>query len=213
MIVKDVMKKTVISVEPETTVPEAKELMNRNNISKLPVVKGGKLVGIITKNDLLQAGPSLATTLDMYEISYLLSKLNVKKIMTAKVITCSPDDVVEEAARIMVDRQIGCLPVVKNGTLVGIITENDLFQLFTNMFGAAEKGVRVVVLCDDRPGQMSAIVEKIAAENGNIISSVTSTSGEKSKRQLTLKVTGVPLAKVKKILSGLKFNIEDIRSI
>ena len=97
MIVKDVMKKSVITVEPETTVTEAKELMNKNNISKLPVVKGGKLVGIITKNDLLQAGPSLATTLDMYEISYLLSKLNVKKIMTTKVFSVSPDDVVEEA--------------------------------------------------------------------------------------------------------------------
>lgn len=213
MIVKDVMKKTVISVEPETTVTEAKELMNKNNISKLPVIKGGKLVGIITKNDLLQAGPSLATTLDMYEISYLLSKLNVKKIMTSKVITCVPDDVVEEAARIMVEKQIGCLPVVKNNAVVGIITENDLFQLFTNMFGAAEKGVRAVVLCDDKPGQMAAIVEKIAAENGNIISSVTSTKGEKAKRQLTLKVTGVTMPKVKKILGDLKMEVEDIRSI
>ncbi len=213
MIVKDVMKKTVISVEPETTVPEAKELMNKNNISKLPVIKGGKLVGIITKNDLLQAGPSLATTLDMYEISYLLSKLNVKKIMTTKVITCTPDDVVEEAARIMVEKQIGCLPVVKNGVVVGIITENDLFQLFTNMFGANVKGVRVTVVADDTPGHLAQIAERIAADGGNIISSITSTAGEKSKRQLTLKVTGLTMAKLRKVFVELKLEVEDIRSI
>ena len=213
MIVKDVMKKSVITVEPETTVTEAKELMNKNNISKLPVVKGGKLVGIITKNDLLQAGPSLATTLDMYEISYLLSKLNVKKIMTTKVLTVSPDDVVEEAARVMVEKQVGCLPVVKGNALVGIITENDLFYIFTQMFGATQKGVRAIVCLDDAPGEMAKIAQKIAEAGGNIISLVTSASSDKKKRPLTLKVAGVSLAKIKKIFADLKCPVEDIRNV
>lgn len=213
MIVKDVMKKNVISVEPECTVPEAKELMNKNNISKLPVIKGGKLVGIITKNDLLQAGPSLATTLDMYEISYLLSKLNVKKIMTQKVITCAPDDVVEDAARTMVEKQIGCLPVVKNGVVVGIITENDLFRLFTDMFSGAEKGVRATLVLDDTPGLLAKISEKIAEEKGNIISAVTSDLSTKSKRLLTLKVADITLAKVKKIFADFQIEVADIRNI
>ncbi len=213
MIVKDIMKKNVISVEPETTVTEAKELMNKNNISKLPVIKGGKLVGIITKNDLLQAGPSLATTLDMYEISYLLSKLNVKKIMTAKVITASPDDVVEDAARVMVEKQIGCLPVVKNGVVVGIITENDLFMLFTDMFSGTEKGIRAALVFDDTPGQMASVSEKIAAAGGNIISAVTSVLPAKSKRLLTLKVADITMAKLKNIFSDLQIQVDDIRNI
>ena len=213
MIVKDVMKKNVISVEPETTVTEAKELMNKNNISKLPVIKGGKLAGIITKNDLLQAGPSLATTLDMYEISYLLSKLNVKKIMTAEVVTASPDDVVEEAARVMVEKQIGCLPVVKNGVVVGIITENDLFRLFTDMFSGTEKGIRATLVFDDKPGQMACVSEKIAAEGGNIISAVTSVLPAKSKRLLTLKVADIDMPKLEKIFADLQIQVEDIRNI
>ncbi len=213
MIVKDVMKKSVITVEPETTVTEAKELMNKNNISKLPVVKGGKLVGIITKNDLLQAGPSLATTLDMYEISYLLSKLNVKKIMTTKVFSVSPDDVVEEAAKIMVEKQVGCLPVVKGSALVGIITESDLFFMFAEMFGVTQKGVRAVVYPDDAPGEMAKIAQKIAEAGGNIVSLVTTASSDKKKRPLTLKVTGVPLAKLKKIFADLKCPMEDIRNV
>lgn len=213
MIVKDVMKKNVISVEPETTVTEAKELMNKNNISKLPVIKGGKLAGIITKNDLLQAGPSLATTLDMYEISYLLSKLNVKKIMTSEVVTASPDDVVEEAARVMVEKQIGCLPVVKNGVVVGIITENDLFRLFTDMFSGTEKGIRATLVFDDKPGQMACVSEKIAAEGGNIISAVTSVLPAKSKRLLTLKVADIDMPKLEKIFADLQIQVEDIRNI
>ena len=213
MIVKDVMKKNVISVEPETTVTEAKELMNKNNISKLPVIKGGKLAGIITKNDLLQAGPSLATTLDMYEISYLLSKLNVKKIMTAEVVTASPDDVVEDAARVMVEKQIGCLPVVKNGVVVGIITENDLFRLFTDMFSGTEKGIRATLVFDDKPGQMACVSEKIAAEGGNIISAVTSVLPAKSKRLLTLKVADLDLPKLEKIFADLQIQVEDVRNI
>ncbi|MBD5438566.1 MAG: CBS domain-containing protein [Treponema sp.] len=213
MIVKDVMKKNVISVEPETTVTEAKELMNKNNISKLPVIKGGKLAGIITKNDLLQAGPSLATTLDMYEISYLLSKLNVKKIMTSEVVTASPDDVVEDAARVMVEKQIGCLPVVKNGVVVGIITENDLFRLFTDMFSGTEKGIRATLVFDDKPGQMACVSEKIAAEGGNIISAVTSVLPAKSKRLLTLKVADLDLPKLEKIFADLQIQVEDVRNI
>ena len=213
MIVKDVMKKNVISVEPETTVTEAKELMNKNNISKLPVIKGGKLAGIITKNDLLQAGPSLATTLDMYEISYLLSKLNVKKIMTSEVVTASPDDVVEDAARVMVEKQIGCLPVVKNGVVVGIITENDLFRLFTDMFSGTEKGIRATLVFDDKPGQMACVSEKIAAEGGNIISAVTSVLPAKSKRLLTLKVADIDMPKLEKIFADLQIQVVDGRNI
>ena len=142
MIVKEVMRTNVVFISSETKITEAKNIMMENKFSKLPVVDYGKLVGIVTKNDLLKAEPSLATTLDMFEIGYLLSKLTVKKVMMTNVITVSPDEVVEEAARIMVDNEISCLPVVKDDALIGIITESDLFNLFTDMFGARQKGVQ-----------------------------------------------------------------------
>lgn len=211
MIIKDVMRTSVITVTPETTVTEAKELMTKNNISKLPVLDHDKLVGIITKNDLLKAGPSQATTLDMYEISYLLSKLTVKKAMCAKVISVSPSEVVEEAARIMVDNQIGCLPVVKDGVLVGIVTENDLFHLFTEMFGSRSKGVRAVLIVDDKPGQIVKLTKLIADVSGNIVSAVTTEMESTGKRRLTIKICGVDLNKVKEIIEECAFEVEDLR--
>lgn len=213
MIVKEVMRTNVISVSSDVNVTEAKDLMNRNNISKLPVIDHGKLVGIITKNDLLQAGPSQATTLDMYEISYLLSKLTVKKVMCAKVITTRPDEVVEEAARIMVDNQVGCLPVVKENAVVGIITESDLFHLFTDMFGARTKGVRAVVVIDDTPGQLAKLAQKIADAGGNIVSAVTSDLNENQKRLLTIKASGIEIDKMKEILNDISAISEDVRML
>ena len=105
MIVKDVMTKNLIFVYPETSITEAKAIMTKKNISKLPVLdKNNQLVGLITKNDMAKAGPSDATSLDMFEIGYLLSKLTVEKFMTKKVVTVSENEVVEEAARIMVNK-------------------------------------------------------------------------------------------------------------
>ena len=123
------------------------------------------------------------------------------------------DDVVEEAARIMVEKQVGCLPVVKGSALVGIITESDLFFMFAEMFGVTQKGVRAVVYPNDTPGEMAKISQKIAEAGGNIVSLVTTAPSDKKKRPLTLKVTGVPLAKVKKIFTDLKCPVEDIRNV
>ena len=116
MIISTVMTKDPVCVFDDTSVTEAKQIMNQNNFSKLPVLNHSKkLVGIITKNDIAKASPSAATSLDMYEISYLLSKLTCGKCMTKDVVTISEDTVVEEAAKIMIDTNIGCVPVVKNG--------------------------------------------------------------------------------------------------
>ncbi|WP_461248996.1 CBS domain-containing protein, partial [Treponema sp. R6D11] len=101
--------------------------MDKEKISHIPVLnKSNEIVGLITRSDLLKAGPSPATSLDMYEISYLLSKLTVEKMMEKKVITVQENEVVEEAARIMVDNGIGCLPVLNGNLLTGIITDSDI---------------------------------------------------------------------------------------
>ena len=214
MIVKDVMTRNPVYVSPETTLTEAKALMTKKNINKLPVIdKNDRLAGIITKNDLAKAGPSDATTLDMYEIGYLLSKLTVEKIMTKKVVTVSENEIVEEAARIMVDNQIGCLPVMKDDILIGIVTESDLFHLFTNMFGARHEGVRVTISSADKPGQLAKIAEKIAALNGNIVSVVTDELKEPGVRRLTIKATDITLERMQSILSDCGVSVEDIRVV
>lgn len=212
MIVKTVMTQDVVSVLPETRLTEARALMAKKAISKLPVLsKSGELVGIITKNDLAKAGPSQATTLDMYELGYLLSKLTVEKAMTRKVVTVDENEVIEEAARIMVDNQVGCLPVMAQGVLTGIVTESDLFHLFTEMFGARQKGVRVNLSMSDEVGQVASIAAKIAERKGNIISIVTRESKDKGLRRLTIKTTGIIMEEMQEVLKECGLEADDIR--
>ena len=214
MIVKDVMTKNLIFVYPETSITEAKAIMTKKNISKLPVLdKNNQLVGLITKNDMAKAGPSDATSLDMFEIGYLLSKLTVEKFMTKKVVTVSENEVVEEAARIMVDNEIGCVPVMKNDLVVGIVTESDLFHLFTDMFGARYSGVRATLSLDDKPGQLVKIVTQIAELKGNIVSVVTQESKDSSQRKITIKASGVTQNQMEQIFASLGVVPEDLRVI
>lgn len=212
MKVSDFMSKNPIYIFPDTSVTDAKALMTKEKISKLPVLdKSNKLVGIVTKNDLLKAGPSSASTLDIYELGYLLSKLKVEKIMVKKVITVDADEVVEEAARIMADEKIGCLPVMKDDILTGIITEVDLFGAFITMFGARYPGVRAVVELAEKPGELARIADAVAAKNGNIVSIVTSDGCDVSKRAVTIKIGNLDLSTVEEIISSLNIKLLDIR--
>jgi len=214
MIIRDVMTKDPICVTETTSVTEAKRIMTEKKISKLPVLNSSKkLVGIITKNDIVKVSPSEATTLDMYEISSLLNKLTCQKFMTKKVITVGEDEIVEQAARIMDDNNIGCLPVVKDDIVVGIVTESDLFELFVQMFGARESGVRANVVFDDKPGMLAKVMSAFAEKNGNIISVVTRESQDAGKRRVTIKVDGVELGTVKQILESSGGQIIDVRNV
>ncbi len=131
MMVKDWMTKRVITVAPETSLPDAHRLMKINHIRRLPVVdKKGRILGIVTLGDIREASPSDATTLSVWELHYLLSKLTVGKIMTPNPITVKPDSTIREAAQLMLEHKIGGLPVVDDDKkVVGIITESDIFRL------------------------------------------------------------------------------------
>lgn len=212
MLVKNVMTKNPITILPDASVTEARAIMNKNNIGKLPVVdKNFKLVGMLTKNDLAKASPSQATTLDMYEISYLLSKLSVEKIMVKDVVTVQDTEVVENAAKLMLDHGIGCVPVLSGDLVVGILTESDLFSLFTEMFGATRSGIRMIFSLDDKPGQLAKIVDEIAAKNGNLVSLVTRELKDSTLRRVTMKVSGVTKAQIEEILSKVGVKVDDIR--
>lgn len=212
MIISDVMSKNPVYVNPDTSVTDAKALMIKEKISKLPVLdKSNRLVGIITKNDLQKAGPSDASTLDIWELGYLLSKLKVEKIMIKDVVTVQCNEVVEEAARIMADKKIGCLPVLNGDILTGIITETDLFQAFVNMFGARHPGVRAMIELAEKPGELAKIANAVAEKNGNIVSIVTCEGSDVSKRDITMKISNISKSDIEDILNSCNAKILDIR--
>ena len=212
MIIASVMTRNPLYVRPEMTVTEVRELMTKEKVGKLPVLdKHDNLVGIVTKKDLVNAGPSAATTLDMYEISYLLSKLKVEKVMEKNVITVSETEVVEEAARIMADKGVSCLPVMKDNLLVGIITESDLFTVFVDMFGTRHQGVRITFSMDEKPGQLARVAKELAELGGNIVSLVTFDGDDMSKKRCTCKVCSLSIEQVKEVFEKLQVQIEDIR--
>jgi acetoin utilization protein AcuB len=134
MLIKDRMTRSPITAPPEMPMQEALKLMRERGIRRLPVVdKKGKLVGIVSDRDLLHASPSDATSLSVWELNYLLSKVTLKDVMTKNVITVTPETPVQEAARIMADKKIGGLPVVQAGIVVGVITETDLFRVLLEL--------------------------------------------------------------------------------
>jgi acetoin utilization protein AcuB len=202
-----------IFVHPDMSVSDARSLMDKEKVGRLPVLdKHNILIGIVTKRDLLKAGPSPATSLDMYEISYLLSKLKVEKIMERRVITVDENEVVEEAARIMADNDISCLPVMKGSLLVGIITDTDLFRVFINAFGARHLGIRITLSMSERPGQLAKMAQAIAEKGGNIVSFVSSEGDNLSLRRGTIKITGLSRSEVEAIVKTIpETELEDLR--
>lgn len=131
--VKDMYTRDVVTVDPETSAPAAGKLMAEKDIRRLPVVKDGELVGIVTLSDLMRAAPSPATSLSVWEINYLVDKIKVKEIMSRGVHTVSPDDNLRVAARLMLEHKVGGLPVVENGKVIGILTESDVFRTMIDM--------------------------------------------------------------------------------
>lgn len=212
MIIANIMKKNPVCVTPDMSLTDVRALMTKEGIGKVPVLdKNSNLVGILTKNDLMKADPSSATTLDMYEISYLLSKLKVEKIMIKDVIVVEDTEVVEEAARIMADKGISCLPVMQGSSLVGIVTENDLFHAFVTMFGARHQGVRATFELDEKPGQIAKLARAIADLDCNIVSLVTNEGIDVKHRRCTCKVAGITIEQLKKIMDDVGAILEDIR--
>ena len=213
MHVSRIMTKNPIVIHPELSLTDVRSLMDREKIGHVPVLnKHQELAGLITRADLLKAAPSSATSLDMYEISYLLSKLTAEKVMIKNVVTVQDSEVVEEAARIMADRKIGCLPVMNGALLVGIITDTDIFHFFIDAFGARHKGVRISINFNERPGQLAAFAGAVAERGGNIVAFISSEGDDCGHRRGTLKITGMDCAAVEAAVATLNgAEIEDIR--
>lgn len=211
MLVGERMSHPVITVSPDTPIQEALKLMRAENISRTPVVENGKMVGIVTENDLLNASPSKATTLSIWEINYLLSKVTAREVMTKKVYTIEEDCPIEEAACRMVDKDISGLPVMRNGEVVGIITEHDLFKIFIEMMGARQSGLRVSVLMPNQPGEIAKISRVIYDNGGDILGLGTFAGESVSNFLITLKISGVSEKKIRSLLEPIVIRIVDIR--
>ena len=212
MLVGERMSKPVITVRPETPMPEALDLMRKEHIRRLPVGnKRGELIGIVTETNLLKASPSEATSLSIYEVTYLLSKLTVERIMTKPVVTVTEDTPLEEAARIMADHHFSGLPVMRGKELVGMITETSLFRVFLELLGARRAGVRVTVSLPDKPGELATLTRAVSELGGNIIALGTTMGESPSTGLVTFKVEGVKLEQLRKALLPLVKKLIDIR--
>ena len=213
MLVGERMSSPVVSIPANTPINEALNLMRKEHIRRMPVMQNDKLVGIISDHDLLNASPSPATSLSIWEMNYLLSKITVSEVMTKKVITVAEDTPIEEAARIMADNKIGGLPVMRDSHVVGIITETDLFKVFLELMGARENGVRVTALIEEKPGQLAKITEAIANAGGNFVAFGQFAGEDPSTRLVTFKVAGLKKDEVKKAVSEIAKEIWDVREI
>lgn len=213
MFVKDVMTTSVITISPETTFYEAMEIIRAKGVRRLPVVKDDKVVGIVAEKDLLKASPSQATTLDVWELTTLLSKLKVKQIMKKDVVHVHPNTPIEEAAKIMADKKIGSLLVMEEEKLVGIITETDIFKVFINMLGAREKGFRYVFKVQNVPGILARILNLMHQCGADVIAVSTY---EKSEEEYNVVVKVKPSLNrenfERKLLEGIpNVSIIDVR--
>jgi len=205
------MSKPVITLSPETPVQEALVLFRKEHIRRAPVIKNEKLVGIVSDRDLLNASPSPVSSLSIWEIHYLLSKVTVREVMTKKVITVDETTPIEEAAKIMADHKIGGLPVMDNGKVKGIITETDLFKILLEFTGARDRGIRVTALVDDKPGVLAGITKAVSEAGGNFIAFGQFTGPSAESKVITFKVTGLKKDEVKKSVEKIVKKFWDVR--
>jgi acetoin utilization protein AcuB len=208
------MTRNPYTVRPDTPVSDAQSLIRREKIHRLPVLdKHNALVGIVSEKDLLYASPSPASSLSVYEMANLLAKLKVEKVMTKDVITVEEDTLVEDAARVLSDNNIGGLPVMNGKRLTGIVTESDVFKLFIELFGTRRRGIRATLLLPDEVGEIGKVGSAVANAGGNIISVGTFPGEDPTNALCTLKVDAVDKAALIESLEPVVLEIVDIREV
>lgn len=174
MLVKDWMSKTVITVDVNDSMNEAMKRLREHDIAMLPVMKKNQLVGIVTDRDLKRASASDATTLEVHELLYLVSKIKVKDIMTKDPITVPFDFTVEEAAEVFMKNKISGAPVVdESGNVVGTITKGDLFRVLVSLTGVGRRGIQFAFQVEDTPGSIKEVADIIRRYGGRMVSILT----------------------------------------
>lgn len=204
MFVRDQMSTHPFTIAPDSSILAAQRLMKDNNIRHLPVVSAsGALLGLLTRTNLEQVRPSKLTTLSVYEMHYQLDKVTVRDAMVRKVITVTEDVPIEEAARIMWEQKIGCLPVMRGNRLVGIVTDHDLMRNMLDLLGARQPGVRITLQISDQPGEIAKITSAVAALGGDIVALGELPAREPLTWWLVVKVRYVDEARLVECMNGL----------
>ena len=174
MLIKDWMSGEVITIDEDVSIMKASKLMKEKGFQHLPVMKGGRLTGIVSDRDLKEAHPSKATTLDIHELYYLLDKLKVVKVMSKNPHTVGTDETTDKAAALMLKHDISALPVVdQKGDLQGIITKGDVFRAMVSVSGIYQAPLQLCVEIEDRPGSIRKVTEVIRAHGGRMVSMIT----------------------------------------
>jgi acetoin utilization protein AcuB len=174
MLVKDWMTREVITVEEDVSIMKASKIMKEKGFQHLPVIRKGRLTGIVSDRDLKEAHPSKATTLDIHELYYLLDKLKVEKVMSKNPHTVGGDETIDKAAALMLKHDISALPVVdQKGDLQGIITKGDVFRAMVSVSGIYQAPLQLCVEIEDRPGSIRKVTDVIRAHGGRMVSMIT----------------------------------------
>ena len=211
MLVGERMSRPVIPVSPDTPINDVLAMFRKEHIRRAPVMKDGKLIGIVSERDLLNATPSSVTTLSVWEMHYLISKVTIKDVMKKNVVTVDQDTPIEEVARIMADKKIGGVPVVNGENVVGIITETDLFKIFLELMGARYKAWRVTATLAEKPGELAKLTQVIAQNGGNFVSFGMFSGPDANSRAVTFKVEGLEKNQIREVLEPVVVKFWDIR--
>ena len=213
MLVRDIMTTNVITIPSDTPVPEATRIMDFHKIERLPVVDKGELAGLVVKNDLLKATPSEATSLSVWELSYLLAKLPVREIMKKDVLTITPDATPEQAVTLAQSNKVGALPVVENDRVIGIVTTNDFFyKLLNPLLGIGETGSRIIIFKAERAGDVEKVMGCVSEVGLGLkgICFVRSTGGDGN--DLVIHLDTEDASQIMESIKGLGFSVGRVAS-
>ena len=206
MLVKTSMSTPAITIDVNDSMNDAIKLLKKHNIKMLPVMEKGKLVGIITDRDLKRASASDATTMEIHELLYLISKIKIKDIMTKNPVTVPPDYTIEETAEVLLKHKISGVPVVDHyGMVVGVITQNDIFRIIISLTGAEKRGIQFGIEVEDRPGSIKEVADVIREHGGRMASILTSYDmAPEGFRRVYIRMYGIDRFKINRLEKALK---------
>jgi acetoin utilization protein AcuB len=207
MRIKDFMSTNVVAVDEDTTLHDARKIMEAHKIRRLPVMRKGKLVGLVTERMLLEAAPSPATALSIHELQYLLAKMTVKEIMVKEPHTVSPDMPAEEALQLGQDMGYGAFPVKDNGRLVGMVTESDIVRVMTRVLGVRVKGARIDLKVTKQFGNMQRIMGILDDRKAVLLSLMTFLRPEEGDYMIILRIGTDDAHPIVEELTGAGFTV------
>ena len=205
MLVKNWMSKPAITIDADASMHDAIKLLKDHNIKMLPVMEKGSLVGIVTDRDIKRASASDATSLEIHELLYLISKIKIREIMTKNPITVPQDYTVEETAEILLKHNISGVPVVDQfSDVIGTITQNDIFRILISLTGAEKRGIQFGVEVEDRPGSTKEVTDIIREYGGRMASILTSYDmAPEGYRRVYIRMYGIDRFKINKLKEAI----------